>query len=106
MSDGYKQKHESGAEKRKKRQKLEDNLKQMKNPLVNYVNLPDHENEENNIDPIFTTVITLKLLIFLIIGRNAISRIQSHEHSKEQLSAISVKLERQKCMLIDIELEK
>ena len=53
MSDGYKRKHESGTEKRKKRQKREDNLKQIKNSLLNYVNLPDHENEENNIDPIF-----------------------------------------------------
>ena len=53
MSDGCKRKHESGAEKRKKRQKREDNLKQIKNSLLNYVNLPDHENEENNIDPIF-----------------------------------------------------
>ena len=37
--------------------------------------------------------------------KNVISRIQSHEHSKEHLSAISVKLERQKCMRIDIEFE-
>ena len=30
MSDGYKRKHESGAEKRKKREKREDNLQQLK----------------------------------------------------------------------------
>ena len=55
MSDGYKRKHESVANKRTKGQKREDNIKQYKNSLLNYVNLPDHENEENNIDPIFST---------------------------------------------------
>ena len=67
MSNGYKRKHESGAENRKKRQKREDNLKQLKNSLLNYVNLPDHENEETISIPFFTTLISLKLLILKLV---------------------------------------
>ena len=46
MSDGYQRKHESGSEKRKKKQVKEEALKQIKGSLLKYVNIDDKLNND------------------------------------------------------------
>ena len=49
MSDGYKRKHESGSEKRKKKAAKEETIKQMKDSLLQFMTTETKENNTINL---------------------------------------------------------
>jgi len=52
MSDGYLRKHESGHQKRKKKEEKEKNLNKLQGSLLKFVNIHDHSTKtsDSNVD--------------------------------------------------------